>query len=124
MLRERRSCGVFTPAGNFIIMGLNIILMLLALFISINIDSQVEHVYTPRFMPTQLLSKPSYRYRNMYWVLSAIVVMIIMAKDKGLTLVEHTLFVMSSVCLLSYAPFWLSRAIHSYEERVQEQELE
>ena len=123
LLRERREEEVFTPVGNFIIMGLNLVLTLLVLHISINIDSQIEHAYTPRFMPTQRNTKPSYRYRNLYWIFSALVIVFIMAKDKGLSVVEHPLFVISSICLLSYAPFWLSKAIDRYEETTQEREL-
>jgi len=67
-------------------------------------------------MPQQLQVKASYRYRNMYWGFSFFVVLLIMVKERGLTVVEHGFFVLISLCLLSYAPFWLSKAINGYEE--------
>ena len=68
-------------------------------------------------------AKPSFRYRNAYWIITILVILCIMMKNKGLTMVEHPLFVISSICLLAYAPFWLSKAINRYEEKVQEKEL-
>lgn len=46
-----------------------------------------------------------------------------MVKDSGLTLVGHLLFVLLALCLFTYAPFWLAKAIGVYEEQVQEVEI-
>jgi len=97
-------------------MAFNIILGFLVLQIVLNIDKQIEHIRAPRFMPSHLHIKPSYRYRNSYWFFTGLVIISIMSKDRGLTLVEHLFFVIFSLCLLIYAPFWLLKAIDVYEE--------
>lgn len=74
-------------------------------------------------MPLHLQVQTSFRYRNAYWILSLLVVFIVMVKDSGLTLVGHLLFVLLALCLFTYAPFWLAKAIGVYEEQVQEVEI-
>lgn len=39
------------------------------------------------------------------------------------SIVEHFWFLFISLCLIAYAPFWLSNAINTYEEQVQEVEI-
>ena len=109
---------VYTPVSNVVIMTLNVILAVLTVLITCNIDSQIEHIQAPTFMPRKLHVKPTLRYRYMYWVLSFLVCLFIMFKDHGETVVEHTLFVLTSLCLLFYAPIWLRQAIVNYEEAV------
>ena len=41
---------VYTPGGNIVIMIVNILLALLTLQISINVDSQIEHIQVPTYM--------------------------------------------------------------------------
>ena len=67
-------------------------------------------------MPQHLHIEPSYRYRNTYWLLSFFVVLILMVKESGLTIVSHVLFLVISLCLFTYAPFWLAKAIGVYED--------
>ena len=43
-------------------------------------------------------------------------VFFIMFKVHGETFVEHPLFILSSVLMLLYAPFWMAKAIFNYEE--------
>ena len=97
-------------------MATNLILAMLVLQIVLNIDRQIEHIRAPRFMPQHLHIETSYRYRNSYWLLSFFVVLIIMVKESGLTIVSHVLFIVISLCLFAYAPFWLTKAIGVYEE--------
>jgi len=45
---------VYTPVANVIIMALNFILACLVLQITFNIDSQIDHISAPTFMPNRL----------------------------------------------------------------------
>ena len=38
-------------------------------------------------------------------------------------MVEHPVFIIVSILLFLYAPFWMSRSILNYEEQVQEDEI-
>lgn len=67
--------------------------------------------------------KPTKRYRFAYWVISYLMVSFIMFKEHGETVVEHPLFIIVSILLFLYAPFWLSNAIQGYEEHVQDVEI-
>ena len=74
-------------------------------------------------MPRRLQVKPTLRYRYAYWAFSIMVVLFIIFKDHGETVVEHPVFILISLCMLVYCPFWLSRSIQTYEEQVQEEEI-
>ena len=67
--------------------------------------------------------KPTMRYRIAYWFFSFFTVLFIMFRQHGETVVEHPLFIISSILLFLYAPFWLSNAVQYYEEHVQEEEI-
>ena len=67
--------------------------------------------------------KPTMRYRLAYWFISYFMVCFIMFKKHGETVVEHPLFVMISILLFLYAPFWMAKAILRFEEHVQEVEI-
>ena len=45
---------VYTPVGNVVIMVLNILLVMLTLQITVNIDDQVEHIQAPTFMQQRI----------------------------------------------------------------------
>ena len=105
-------------------MVLNLLLACLATNILVNVDGQIEHVQVPTFMPRRHLSvKPTLRYRYLYWALSILTLLFVMGKDRGETVVEHPWFVLASLCLLAYAPFWMTKAVLWYEEQVQEAEI-
>lgn len=63
------------------------------------------------------------RYRFMYWCFSILLCLFIVFKDRGETLVEHGWFILISVCLLFYAPIWMTNAVYYYQEEVQEAEI-
>lgn len=54
----------------------------------------------------------------MYWFFSIFVCLFILGKDHGETVVEHGLFILASLCLLMYAPFWMNKAVFTYQEEV------
>ena len=42
---------VYTPVSNVIIMALNLLLALLTIQITFNVDYQIDHIQVPTFMP-------------------------------------------------------------------------
>ena len=121
---EASQAAVYTPTSNIIIMAMNLCLAILVVQITVNVDSQIEHIQAPTFLPQPRLQvRPTYRYRYLYWSLTFLVVLFILCKDHGQTVVEHPWFIFFSLCALLYAPFWLTRAVSAYEEHVQEQEI-
>ena len=74
-------------------------------------------------MSQQEQVKPKKRYRYLYWFFSFLVCLCILFKEHGETVVEHPLFLIISLAMLFYAPFWLTKAMDKYEEQVQEEEI-
>lgn len=96
----------------------------LLLHITCNVHYQIEHILAPTFMPPQLHIRPTFRYRYLYWCSSVLLVLFVLSKDRGETVVEQGWFVLLSLVVLLYAPFWLSNAIYDYQEHVQELEIQ
>lgn len=105
---------VYTPVSNIIVVVFNVILASLVLQITCNIDRQIEHIRAPNFIADRLFVKPTLRYRLLYWFLSVLVCLFIILKDHGETVVEHGWFILASLCLLVYSPFWMNKAVFTY----------
>ena len=99
---------------NLFIMIVNSIQCLLTLYVMVFVDDMVDHLHGPS-LPARA-SKPTAKALNFYNISNLVLILFVIFRDRGSTLIEFPLLVVIQVAFMVYAPFWAASALKVYGE--------